>query len=225
MRRSLLFLVLPALAAALVGGSTAATANGHARATSRLATTADDHEADGQEPACETSGGAGSDDATESQLPSGDEGTSGDDHMDGGDQADEMQGDQGDDVIDGQQGDDDMCGDQGDDDMNGGPGNDNMAGGPGNDRLNGGSGNDDLEGDAGDDTEFGDAGNDTLRGDSGNDVLVGGRGRDHLSGGRGNDVIRARDGRRDVIRCGAGHDRVIADHKDKVADDCESVSR
>jgi hypothetical protein len=36
-------------------------------------------------------------------------------------------------------------------------------------------------------------------------------------GGAGNDTIEARDGRRDVIRCGAGHDKVKADKRDKLA--------
>ena len=41
----------------------------------------------------------------------------------------------------------------------------------------------------------------------------------------GNDVIRAHDGRREVIDCGPGRDRVIADRRDQVARNCERVLR
>jgi Ca2+-binding RTX toxin-like protein len=54
---------------------------------------------------------------------------------------------------------------------------------------------------------------------------VGGAGSDRISGGAGNDVIRAKDGTRDVIRCGAGRDTVVADRSDKVRKDCERVRR
>ena len=33
------------------------------------------------------------------------------------------------------------------------------------------------------------------------------------------------DGRRDRVRCGPGRDRVVADRKDRVAGDCERLSR
>jgi Ca2+-binding RTX toxin-like protein len=68
-------------------------------------------------------------------------------------------------------------------------------------------------------------GDDDLGGGRGDDVLVGGAGRDLLAAGAGRDLIRARDGRRDRIRCGAGFDRVRADRRDRVAGDCERVSR
>jgi hypothetical protein len=38
-------------------------------------------------------------------------------------------------------------------------------------------------------------------------------------------VINVRDGQKDTVSCGAGNDRVIADKIDRVAKDCESVSR
>ncbi len=57
------------------------------------------------------------------------------------------------------------------------------------------------------------------------DAAAGAHDRDVVVGGDGNDVIRARDGSRDTISCGRGNDRVYADRLDKVADDCESVTR
>ena len=82
---------------------------------------------------------------------------------------------------------------------------DDLVGGPGNDRLDGG------------------AGNDTVEGDAGSDILTGGPGLDRLSGGAGRDTINAKDGRRDVVDCGAGRDRVRADRRD-VLRHCEIVT-
>jgi Ca2+-binding RTX toxin-like protein len=64
-----------------------------------------------------------------------------------------------------------------------------------------------------------------LYGLSGDDTLDGGSGADRLWGHQGDDTIRARDGVKDVIRCGQGDDRVIADEDDAVAEDCEVVLR
>jgi hypothetical protein len=50
-------------------------------------------------------------------------------------------------------------------------------------------------------------------------------GRDSVSAGAGNDSIDARDGYRDVIDCGSGFDRVVADSLDRVATNCERVQR
>jgi len=49
--------------------------------------------------------------------------------------------------------------------------------------------------------------------------------RDYYDGGPGNDEIFSRDGRRDTIVCGPGHDVAKVDHLDLVAHDCESVIR
>ena len=95
----------------------------------------------------------------------------------------------------------------------------------GNDRLLGRGGADQLFGGAGNDALFGGTGIDRLLGGSGNDRLVGGTGRDVLDGGTGKDRIEARDRARDVIRCGAGRDTVIADRVDSVARSCEVVRR
>jgi hypothetical protein len=41
----------------------------------------------------------------------------------------------------------------------------------------------------------------------------------------GNDLVHARDGVRDEVSCGPGRDRVLADRRDRIARDCERVSR
>ncbi len=63
----------------------------------------------------------------------------------------------------------------------------------------------------GDDVAFGGRGRDLVRGGSGDDTLHGGAGRDDLRGGSGDDTINARDGARDVVRCGPGLDTVLFD--------------
>jgi Ca2+-binding RTX toxin-like protein len=87
----------------------------------------------------------------------------------------------------------------------------------------GGSGFDDtIFGMRGNDTLVGGAGDDMLDGGAGNDMLTGGSGADKLRGGVGSDTIYAADGERDVIDCGAGRDRAVADSVDKVIG-CEVV--
>jgi hypothetical protein len=49
-----------------------------------------------------------------------------------------------------------------------------------------------------------------------------GLGHDVVSAGAGNDHISAHDGARDIVRCGPGIDRVVADKVD-VLTDCERV--
>jgi Ca2+-binding RTX toxin-like protein len=68
-------------------------------------------------------------------------------------------------------------------------------------------------------------GRDTLKGGDGVDVLTGGSGRDKLFGDSGDDTLRAADGERDTVVCGKGKDRATVDRKDRVASDCEKVSR
>jgi Ca2+-binding RTX toxin-like protein len=77
---------------------------------------------------------------------------------------------------------------------------------------------------AGADRIFGRKGNDLLSGGPGKDVIDGGPGRDLIYGGGEDDLIQARDGQRDEIDCGSGHDRAIVDRKDSVAG-CEVVVR
>jgi Tol biopolymer transport system component len=82
-----------------------------------------------------------------------------------------------------------------------------------------------IEGSARDDTLVGTPLRDLMHGLGGADTITGGRGNDVLSGGPGDDLLRARDGLGDVIRCGPGRDRVIADRRDVVDRDCERVGR
>lgn len=64
-----------------------------------------------------------------------------------------------------------------------------------------------------------------LVGGLGNDVIVGGRGSDTLDGYAGDDTIDARDGAPDRVLCGAGDDVALVDAVDRVADNCERVSK
>ncbi len=91
-----------------------------------------------------------------------------------------------------------------------------LLGGPGADRLTGGPAKDQLSGDDGDDT---------LAGAGGPDTVIGGLGVDELAGDAGDDDLRARDGIQDLVRCGAGSDKVDADTLDEVDPDCEAVTR
>jgi Ca2+-binding RTX toxin-like protein len=114
-------------------------------------------------------------------------------------------------------------------------GNDVLDGGAGNDRLFGGAGRDVLVGGAGHDRLDGGAGNDRLLGGAGRDVLIGGAGTDSIScgpgprdrviAGPGNDVVNCRNRRGgDVIDCGSGRDRVVADRGDVIRR-CERITR
>jgi RTX calcium-binding nonapeptide repeat (4 copies) len=107
----------------------------------------------------------------------------------------------------------------------GGAGRNVLVGGPLADRLYGRGGNDLLRGRAGNDRLEGGVGHDRLFGDNGADLLIGGLGRDRLVGGKGGDRFRARDGERDVIDCGAGLDRVLADRRDRISRNCERRTR
>ena len=111
----------------------------------------------------------------------------------------------GGDRIFGTTNDDQLVARAGDDCLSGGPGDDLLAGGDGDDRADGGPGAD------------------LVRGDSGDDRLIGGPGRDRLLGGPGADLISARDGKRDVVRCGPGRDRARVDTIDSIAG-CERVA-
>jgi Tol biopolymer transport system component len=70
----------------------------------------------------------------------------------------------------------------------------------------------------------GTAGADTLRGTARADVIYGLAGNDRLFGLGGNDRLIGGAGT-DRISCGPGRDRVVADRSDRVAGDCELVSR
>jgi Ca2+-binding RTX toxin-like protein len=108
--------------------------------------------------------------------------------------------------------------------IQGGRGNDVLSGRGGSDCLQGDAGKDRLSGQAGSDVLVGSGGSDMLSGGSGNDRLRPGGGRDTVNAGGGDDVIASADGKRDVIRCGSGSDRVVADRQDQVARNCERVT-
>ena len=91
-----------------------------------------------------------------------------------------------------------------------------VLGGPGADRVTSGASADELSGGEG---------NDALDAGPGNDVLAGDQGADTLTAGAGTDRIAARDGEADAVSCGEGSDTVDADTVDRVAADCESVTR
>ena len=65
----------------------------------------------------------------------------------------------------------------------------------------------------------------TLEGRGGDDLIRGGPGPDRVLAGPGNDTVRVRGGGVDSVTCGPGRDRVYADRADRVARDCEKVTR
>ena len=139
-------------------------------------------------------------------------------------------GTNGDDTLRGTDGADNLSGLGGQDNLFGKGGSDNLSGGPGKDLLLGGRGGDgNLDGGSGNDAVVGGQGSDNMSGDDGNDFLVDGAlresSRDNISGGNGGDVIIANHAPafRDLVSCGGGFDRVLADRKDTVARDCEKV--
>lgn len=144
-------------------------------------------------------------------------------------------GTDGPDVLRGTDGNDSLLGLGGQDDLFGRGGSDNLLGGPGKDNVLGGDerrprgGDKNLAGGPDNDAVFGGQGSDNLLGEDGNDLLVDGNlresSRDKAVGGDGGDVIDVvnRPAVKDVVVCGKGLDRVLADSKDAVAPDCERV--
>jgi hypothetical protein len=130
---------------------------------------------------------------------------------------------------------DNLLGKGGQDDLFGLGGRDNLLGGAGKDWVLGGNerrasgGDKNLVGGRGNDGVIGGRGSDNILGEAGNDLLIDGTFResskDKLSGGAGNDVIDVINGPafEDVVTCGSGFDRVLADRKDLVSPDCERV--
>ena len=100
-----------------------------------------------------------------------------------------------------------------------------IAGTDFNDTIRGTDAGEEICARAGDDLVEGLRGADRLDGGWGRDRLVGGPGRDRLVGGRGDDVLLARDGWRDVVDCGWGHDRAFVDRFDRVLRGCDEVRR
>ena len=76
------------------------------------------------------------------------------------------------------------------------------------------------------DALYGRGGNDRIEGAPGNDLVHGGPGADALFGNAGDDRIAVQvDGARDGVGCGPGHDAVTAELSDRIAADCEVVTR
>jgi parallel beta-helix repeat protein len=97
----------------------------------------------------------------------------------------------------------------------------------GDDSGSGGGSSDTTCGQVKNGTDVGDVlsgtkGRDRINGMAGDDHILGRDSRDCLIGGAGGDVIRARDGVKDEIRCGPGHDVVHADPFDAVRG-CEDM--
>ena len=163
-------------------------------------------------------------------------GTNGPDTLKGTNAADTLIGKGANDVLFSLAGRDTLLGEEGKDWVLGGNeqrplgGNKNLVGGPGNDGVLGGEDSDTLTGNSGNDAVNGGPGSDKILGGEGNDYLLAGDRRggatDTLIGGEGNDVLDLIDkpAKRDVVTCGGGFDRVLADTEDAVAPDCEKVA-
>jgi hypothetical protein len=108
--------------------------------------------------------------------------------------------------------------------LEGTAGRDLIRGRAGRDLVIGQNRADCLRGGPGDDTVRGGAGADRLHGGRGSDTIRGDAGHDHLHGGPGRDRLVARDGERDVVRCGGGKDLALVGATDKVRG-CERVRR
>jgi Ca2+-binding RTX toxin-like protein len=150
--------------------------------------------------------------------------------------ADHLLGNGGNNVLFSLAGRDTLLGEKGKDWVLGGDehrafgGDKNLVGGAGNDGVLGGEGSDNLLGSSGNDFADGGPGSDNILGGEGNDYLLDGERRggatDTLIGGEGNDVLDLinKPAKRDVVTCGRGFDRVLADTEDAVAPDCERVA-
>jgi Ca2+-binding RTX toxin-like protein len=163
-------------------------------------------------------------------------GTNGPDTLKGTNGADNLYGRGGNDALFGFAGRDNLLGGAGKDWVLGGNdlpplgGDKNLVGGRGNDGIIASQGSDNLVGSSGNDFLDGGRGSDNIIGQEGTDLLIQGPGRetaeDSLSGGDGNDVflVDNEPATRDLVTCGGGFDRVVADAKDVVAPDCEKVA-
>jgi Ca2+-binding RTX toxin-like protein len=136
-----------------------------------------------------------------------------------------IKGGSGNDTLPGTNSKDYIKGNGGNDDINGKEGEDHLYGGKGKDNLRGGRGIDWIWGDAGADTAYGNQGYDHLyaeypsQGSKGSiqaAKIKGGRKPDVLLGGRGNDTIRAKNGKKDIVRGGPGRDTAYVDPVDTV---------
>jgi hypothetical protein len=145
-------------------------------------------------------------------------------------------GTNGPDTLRGTNGDDNLVGLGGNDILLALAGDDNLLGGPGKDIVVGASerrlfarGDKNLAGGRGNDLVAGGLGADNVLGQEGNDLVADGPTRefatDRLTAGGGNDVVAVINklAFKDLVTCGDGFDRVLADRKDVLAPDCERV--
>ena len=145
-------------------------------------------------------------------------------------------GTNGPDTLKGTNGADNLFGNGGNDTLFSFAGNDNLLGGAGKDEVLGGDernpkgGNKNLVGGPDNDVVYTGFGSDKAVGGTGNDLLVEEKTRglstDTYSGDPGNDVflVNTKPANNDIVACGSGFDRVLADSKDVIASDCEQVS-
>ncbi len=117
------------------------------------------------------------------------QGTGGDDTMNGNSDRNVVEAKAGNDNIAGGDGDDSLYGDEGNDDLDGGEGDDYLDGGSGDDEISGGTGGDEIQGGEGNDTVSAGEGSDTVLGNAGDDVLNGNGGDDILDGNGGADEL------------------------------------
>lgn len=145
-------------------------------------------------------------------------------------------GTDGPDTLRGTNGNDNLIGKGGNDNLFSLNGRDNLLGGEGKDNVlatdergRPGRGDKNLDGGPGNDAVFSGKGSDNMVGGEGNDWLfeccLREFSNDTLSGGPGNDVIDVshRPAIKDVVVCGDGFDRVLADRKDTATRDCERI--
>ena len=153
----------------------------------------------------------------------------------GTDGPDTLRGTNGADNLVGRGGNDRLFSLAGDDTLLGGPGKDVVFGGRivgsccddnnfsgGDKNLDGGPGNDEVDGGKGSDNILGGRGNDWVFEGAEPDVAK----IDNLSAGAGNDgvwVLNWSPVGKDLLSCGSGFDRVLADRTDVIAPDCEMV--
>jgi hypothetical protein len=72
-----------------------------------------------------------------------------------------------------------------------------------------------IYGRGGNDVIYGGGGNDVIYGGAGDDMIYGGSGRNRLYGGAGNDLVFARNGARDIVSGGSGHNQAMVDPRDR----------
>lgn len=142
-------------------------------------------------------------------------GSTANDSISAGNQADAVYGNSGNDSILGFKGNDTLLGGDGDDTIHGGQDNDLIVGGNGNDLVYGDEGDDTVFGREGSDVIYGGEGkdaldggenSDTIYGGKGNDSIVGGKGDDILSGDKGSDILTGSEGKDTFAYIGKGDD-------------------